>query len=343
MDEAPTPLLITKKEKITPKTISIAEKDDTKKLNIMIEKDYIIFKIEYQDPLLKKYSGKYSLNDIKLFHKMFSSILSFNEFLDYIIKLSKDKKISIQKEEEFLFLNLETEYLLTNYNIRIKLIKEELDVESNLINVFNQMKGLKNIIKKLKDEINEKNHDITKLNEENNNLKIEIKKGEEKLEKIQQDNNNIAEEIFKLKENLKKEINDLKENFNKEINDLKEMYNNDINNLENEIQIFKNEKKEDIKENQIEYIKVENKEKEKDEDNDNISIKEDDNNKIMEEEKGVDNKNINSINFEEENENNKDINEEYKKFNSFDNNIIMINKNDNYIINNNNYNIKEKE
>ena len=343
MDEAPTPLLITKKEKTTPKTILIAEKDDTKKLNIMIEKDYIIFKIEYQDPLLKKYSGKYSLNDIKLFHKMFSSILSFNEFLDYIIKLSKDKKISIQKEEEFLFLNLETEYLLTNYNIRIKLIKEELDVESNLINVFNQMKGLKNIIKKLKDEINEKNHDITKLTEENNNLKIEIKKGEEKLEKIQQDNNNIAEEIFKLKENLKKEINDLKENFNKEINDLKEMYNNDINNLENEIQIFKNEKEKDIKENPKEYIKVENEEKEKDEDDDNISIKEDDNNERMEEEKGDDNKNINSIDFDEENENNKDINEEYKKFNSFDNNIIMINKNDNYIINNNNYNIKEKE
>ena len=49
--------------------------------------------------------------------------------------------------------------------------------------------------------------------------------------------------------------------------------------------------------------------------------------------------NNNSIDFEKENENNKDN----KKLNSFDNKIIMINKNDNYIINNNNYNIKEKE
>ena len=48
--------------------------------------------------------------------------------------------------------------------------------------------------------------------------------------------------------------------------------------------------------------------------------------------------NNNSIDFEKENENNKDN----KKLNSFDNKIIMINKNDNYIINNNN-NIKEKD
>ena len=285
MEEAPTPLLIAKEEKITSKTILITQKDDSKKLNIMIGKEYMIFNMEYQDPLLIKYSGKYSLKDIKSFHKMFSSILSFNEFLDYIIKLSKDKKISIQKDEECLFLNLETEYLLTNYNIRIKLNKEKLDVESNLMKFYKQMTGLKNIIKNLKEEINKKNNDITKLTEENNNLKIEIKKGEEKLEKIQQDNNNIKEEIYKLKENFKKEINDLNEYFNKEIND----YINDINNLKNEIQIFKNEKEEDIKENNKENIednkKEENEEKEKDEIDDDIFIKEDDNIEKMEGEK----------------------------------------------------------
>ena len=278
MEEAPTPLLIAKEEKITSKTILITQKDDSKKLNIMIGKEYMIFNMEYQDPLLIKYSGKYSLKDIKSFHKMFSYILSFNEFLDYIIKLSKDKKISIQKDEECLFLNLETEYLLTNYNIRIKLNKEKLDVESNLMKFYKQMTGLKNIIKNLKEEINKKNNDITKLTEENNNLKIEIKKREEKLEEIQKDNNNIKEEIDKLKEN-----------FYKEINNLKEMYINDINNLKNEIQIFKNEKEEDIKENNKENIeddkKEENEEKEKDEINDDIFIKEDDNIEKMEGEK----------------------------------------------------------
>ena len=54
MEEAPTPLNITQQgKKISiSKKIEINENNGKQKLNIIIEKDYIIFKILYQDPIL---------------------------------------------------------------------------------------------------------------------------------------------------------------------------------------------------------------------------------------------------------------------------------------------------
>ena len=181
MEEAPTPLNITQKgKKISiSKKIEINENNGKQKLNIIIEKDYIFFKILYQDPILNEYSCKYSLNEIKSLHKMFSSISSFNEFFDYINDLSINNRISIQKKEGFIIINLEAEYLFKKYNIQMKLFKEKLDIELNFINVFKQLTGLKNLIKTiynenkiLKEELEQKKNEIKKLFEDNNILII---------------------------------------------------------------------------------------------------------------------------------------------------------------------------
>ena len=177
MEEAPSPILTHKIEETITKTIKINEKDIIRKLNIITKDDIIIFKILYQESLLIEYSCKYTLNELKLLHKIFSLLTSFKEFIDYIVNLSNQNKISIQKEEEYLLLNLDVEYLLNKYNIQIKLIKEKINVELNFINIFKQMTGLKNIIKNiynenknLKEEIDKKNNDIINLYKENNTL-----------------------------------------------------------------------------------------------------------------------------------------------------------------------------
>ena len=243
MEEAPTPLNITQQgKKISiSKKIEINENNGKQKLNIIIEKDYIIFKILYQEPILNEYSCKYSLNEIKSLHKMFSSISSFNEFFDYINNLSINNRISIQKQEGFIIINLEAEYLFKKYNIQMKLFKEKLDIELNFINVFKQLTGLKNLIKTiynenkiLKEELAQKKNEIKKLFEDNNNLKTEKEKVD-KLLKEKNDNENIILLnkqllVFKthLDENIKK--------FEKQINEL-EIKINEIHKKTNHINI----------------------------------------------------------------------------------------------------------
>ncbi len=239
MEEAPTPLNITQKgKKISiSKKIEINENNGKQKLNIIIEKDYIIFKILYQDPILNEYSCKYSLNEIKSLHKMFSSISSFNEFFDYINNLSINNRISIQKQEGFIIINLEAEYLFKKYNIQMKLFKEKLDIELNFINVFKQLTGLKNLIKTiynenkiLKEELAQKKNEIKKLFEDNNNLKTEKEKVD-KLLKEKNDNENIivlnnnAEDEHKEKNRIKIAIKDKKSKDNDVIiEDLEQKY-----------------------------------------------------------------------------------------------------------------------
>ena len=239
MEEAPTPLNITQQgKKISiSKKIEINENNGKQKLNIIIEKDYIIFKILYQDPILNEYSCKYSLNEIKSLHKMFSSISSFNEFFDYINNLSINNRISIQKKEGFIIINLEAEYLFKKYNIQMKLFKEKLDIELNFINVFKQLTGLKNLIKTiynenkiLKEELAQKKNEIKKLFEDNNNLKTEKEKVD-KLLKEKNDNENIivlnnnAEDEHKEKNGIKIAIKDKKSKDNDVIiEDLEQKY-----------------------------------------------------------------------------------------------------------------------
>ena len=239
MEEAPTPLNITQQgKKISiSKKIEINENNGKQKLNIIIEKDYIIFKILYQDPILNEYSCKYSLNEIKSLHKMFSSISSFNEFFDYINNLSINNRISIQKQEGFIIINLEAEYLFKKYNIQMKLFKEKLDIELNFINVFKQLTGLKNLIKTiynenkiLKEELAQKKNEIKKLFEDNNNLKTEKEKVD-KLLKEKNDNENIivlnnnAEDEHKEKNGIKIAIKDKKSKDNDVIiEDLEQKY-----------------------------------------------------------------------------------------------------------------------
>ena len=224
MEDAPLPnMSITPKKSISEK-MEIIKENKTYILLIDIEEITMKIKIENEDPFIGTYSRFFSITEIKELHPVFAMLNSFNEFLDYLIALAKNKKIDIKQTDESISIIMTVEYLLKQNTIEIILTQE--DVNYNKIS-----KLLKNEIALMKDKVNEmeikykniiekQNENNMNLVEENNNIKIRIKSLEEENKYIKDELNKCINYIKNLKnkpEEKKEEIMIINQKINSSI------------------------------------------------------------------------------------------------------------------------------
>ena len=276
MDEPPLPIPILEDKPFEDKTevIKIEQNEKTYELILNIIKGSITFKIKEEEifPTIY-YTNKMTLNDIKDMDKTFYGLNSIIEFSDYLKVLSENKKITIKKDKDIVFVIIEIIYLYKPSNVKIPLILEKMNIQKTIQEICKEIFAFKEQLKKIEKEYNNANYD-NKIKEETNEinaLKEENKKLLEEIEKIKgelNDINNIKEdvkEIKVLKEEIKSISNEIN-NIKKEVKEIK-VLKGEIKSISNEINNIKEEEKEikvlkeEIKRinNKINNIKEENK------------------------------------------------------------------------------------
>ena len=250
MEEPPLPTPILEEKPFEDKTevIKIEQNEKTYELILNIIKGSITFKIKEEEIFPNiYYTNKMTLNDIKDMDKSFYGLNSIMEFSDYLKVLSENKKITIKKDNDNIFIIIEIIYLYKTSIVKICLKLEKMNMEKTIQEICKEIYAIKGQLKKIDKEYNNENYD-NKIKEESNEinaLKEENKKLLEEIEKIKGELNyinNIKEEVKEIKvlkkeiKNISNEINNIKEEV-KEIKVLKEeikSINNEINNIKEE-------------------------------------------------------------------------------------------------------------
>ena len=170
--------------------ITIFQKHIKYALNIEAEEDKITFSINDKEQLPSiNYIRTMNLTEIKILNEIFNVIDSFDDFYDYLIRLSNYNKLSIKKDNDKIVLILYTEVLLKQNVIEIDLFQKNKGTNSNIKEIPNQ---------------NDKINDIWNIKKENSNLNEKINDIIIEIDKIKSENKKLNNEINDLTMNNKK-------------------------------------------------------------------------------------------------------------------------------------------
>ena len=194
-NDAPIPC---ETEKGDSESITIKQDSNIFTLNILINENSLSINVfENDNSKYDSYSKTMTLNEIKEYHKIFSGINSFDEFIDYLKTLVDNKKLTFKKEDDRLILILSTEYLFQHHLIEIPLLLNNINSKYLSNNLSKEIKLMKEKINYLENNINKNiNETIESQKKEIQNLKEENKILNEKLL-------NQNEEIKEIKEIIK--------------------------------------------------------------------------------------------------------------------------------------------
>lgn len=187
------------KPEYEPKNLYVKKGDKTYKITIILHLDYISLNISELYKLSQTYVIKLNLKQIKAKHISFSKILSLEEFKNIVIDNIDKKAINITKISEYII-----RFELTKYSVHFGLTKKKISNNEILENINIRMEKYEQklfeleIIKKLKQEIDEIKKKCEILNEENK--KLQKKNIEKEKEKEINDKN---KELLDLKQELK--------------------------------------------------------------------------------------------------------------------------------------------
>ena len=206
-------------------------------------------------------------------------IMELNKNID---NLKKDNFEELQKKEKtFLKLNEDNSKIISDKELKIKELKEQIKkLNESLLNYQKIKTDLENIALKQEDKINELGYKVTKIETILKNKNLEIKQNEDyavqlmniiKEQKVQMQNlvNNNQEkendEINSLKNNIENLKNSIERKYNtnntKKYDDIifKKKFTFTVNNIKKWIYKIKDDKLEEITNNQLEIEKKENK------------------------------------------------------------------------------------
>ena len=187
------------KPEYEPKNLYVKKGDKTYKITIILHLDYISLNISELYKLSQTYVIKLNLKQIRAKHISFSKILSLEEFKNIVIDDIDKKAINITKISEYII-----RFELTKYSVHFGLTKKKISNNEILENINIRMEKYEQklfeleIIKKLKQEIDEIKKKCEILNEENK--KLQKKNIEKEKEKEINDKN---KELLELKKELK--------------------------------------------------------------------------------------------------------------------------------------------
>ena len=129
MEDAPLPITPTQKKEIK-ESFEINQNEKNYKLNIgIIDQDIILNLLDKKD-LLQEYEIKLTLNKLKDCYKIFLTLNSSQDFIDFIKATIENKKILIKKNKENqITIELKIEYLFKQNIIKFDLIKKKMNLE----------------------------------------------------------------------------------------------------------------------------------------------------------------------------------------------------------------------
>ena len=248
MEDAPLPIIQTPKEEIQ-ETFEIKQKEMNYKLNINIINQEIILSILDEKDLMKEYEIKLTFDELKIKHKIFLTISSSKDFIDFIKASLENKKISIKKNKENqMTIELIAEYLYKQNIITFELNQKKMNFELSIQDLYQKFTYLemnyKNVIeenKNIKEENNILNQDVKNIKEEIRNLKENNKILKQENQKLNNENFKLNEKIKTMESKIKNYINTQKmknSSFNKDLISLNK--NNLLNSINSTI-IEKNE------------------------------------------------------------------------------------------------------
>ena len=107
---------------------------ETKENNI-----YFSIKDENQLPFIN-YKSSMSFHEIKELNVQFQILNSFQDFYDYLKSLSNNNKLNIKKSNDKISIIFNIEVLLKQQSIEIDLSPEKRDLESNIKELFEELK-----------------------------------------------------------------------------------------------------------------------------------------------------------------------------------------------------------
>lgn len=121
-------------EKINYAPIQIEQNQIIYNLNIESKGNKITFSINDKNQIPSVYYVRtLTLEEIKNLNQVFYILNSFNDFYDYLKKLSDNKKLSINKNNNNkILLILNAEILFKQQNIEIDLLLKKKDLDINL-------------------------------------------------------------------------------------------------------------------------------------------------------------------------------------------------------------------
>jgi len=120
-------------EKINYAPIQIEQNQIIYNLNIESKGNKITFSINDKNQIPSVYYVRtLTLEEIKNLNQVFYILNSFNDFYDYLKKLSDNKKLSINKNNNKISLILNVEILFKQQNIEIDLLLKKKDLDINL-------------------------------------------------------------------------------------------------------------------------------------------------------------------------------------------------------------------
>ena len=122
MEDAPSPMTLTPKEEIR-ESFEINQKEKNYKLKIEIINQEIILNVLDEKDLMKEYEIKLTFDELKDFHKIFLTLNSSQDFIDFIKASIENKKVLIKKNKE----NQITIELIVEYLFKQNIIKFELN------------------------------------------------------------------------------------------------------------------------------------------------------------------------------------------------------------------------
>ena len=218
MEDAPSPM--TPKEEIK-ESFEIKQEEKNYKLNIEIINQEIILNV-FEKNLMKEYEIKLSFDELKALHKIFLTLNSSQDFIDFIKAAIENKKILIKENKDNqITIELMIEHLFKQNIIKFDLIKKKMNLELIVQDLYQKIEKVTKENKIIKDENTKMKEDINNLKKDNNKIKDENKI-------MKQENENLIDENFEIKEKIKYIENENKNLINK------------INNLEIKISCLKN-------------------------------------------------------------------------------------------------------
>jgi len=99
MEDAPSPMTLTPKEEIK-ESFEIKQEEKNYKLKIEIINQEIILNVLDENDLMKEYEIKLTFDELKDFHKIFLTLNSSQDFIDFIKATIENKKILIKKYKD---------------------------------------------------------------------------------------------------------------------------------------------------------------------------------------------------------------------------------------------------
>ena len=149
MEDAPLPIIDIPKE-VIKESFEIKQKEKNYKFNINLINNEIILNILDENDSMKEYENKLTFDELKNIHKIFLTLSSYKDFIDFINAMIENKKIMIKENKENqITIEFIMEYLFKQNIIKFELNQKKMNYELSIQDLYQKFSNLEISYKKV--------------------------------------------------------------------------------------------------------------------------------------------------------------------------------------------------